>query len=304
MSDPLIIFIFVFYFLGILISIIFLSLFERKFLSYIQLRKGPNRVGVLGLFQPLRDALKLFSKEYIILMGVNFKIYVMGPLILFLRCMLCWLVYPLLYSLFFLELGILFFIRVTRLRVYYLLMRGWLSNSRYSLLGRYRGIVQSISYEIILFLLFLIFSFIVFSYNFLYLMNFQYLYVYLLIYIFIFFLITYVAFMAELNRSPMDLIEGESELVSGFNLEYIGGAFSLIFIGEYGIIVLRIMILRIVFFGYFELFIGFILVFRVIWIRGTFPRLRYDFIIKVFWKIFLPLIFLGFYYFFSMVFFL
>jgi NADH-quinone oxidoreductase subunit H len=139
-----------------------------------------------------------------------------------------------------------------------------LSNSKYSLLGRYRGIVQSISYEVILFLIFIIFSFIILIYNLNTIIIFQKDYVIIILYLFLFFFILYISFLAELNRSPLDLVEGESELVSGFNLEYIGGGFSLIFIGEYGIIVLRIVLFILIFFGKIEIFIGLIIVFSII----------------------------------------
>lgn len=272
----------------------FLTLLERKLLGYIQIRKGPNKVGYLGILQPFRDAIKLIFKEIYFIIKSNCIYYFFSPIFIFIIIILIWIIYPFYRNLVRFELGLIYLICCFRIRVYGLLITGWSSNSSYSILGSIRSLSQSISYEVRLSII--IFSLIILieRFNLINLRYYQNNY-WLIIYIWPLRLIFFFRLIAELNRTPFDFSEGESELVSGFNVEYIRGGFILIFLSEYISIIFLRFIYRIFFLGgdYYNLifYIKFILIIiLVIWIRGTLPRFRYDLLIYLCWLIILPFI--------------
>lgn len=277
----------------VIVRVAFLTLLERKVLGYIQIRKGPNKIGFLGILQPFCDAVKLFTKEQVNPVLSNFFIFYFSPVISLFLSLFIWLCLPYLIKFYSFEYGVLFFFCCLSFGVYIVIIAGWSSNSMYALLGSLRSIAQTISYEVALVLILLIILFILGSFNLLYFELFQnYLW-----FLFIFFpvgLIWIISSLAETNRTPFDFAEGESELVSGFNIEYGAGGFALIFLAEYArILFIRILFSvlflgsgRISFFFFLKLnFIGFLF----IWVRGAFPRYRYDKLIFIAWKRYLPI---------------
>ena len=274
-------------FVFILLAIAFFTLLERKVLGYIQLRKGPNKVGLIGLPQPFADALKLLVKEQAQPLITNVVPFYIAPAISLILALLLWLLYPSSRPSGLIHYSVLIFLAVSRINVYTTLVAGWSSNSKYALLGALRGIAQTISYEvsmglILLGILILLkrfrFNFFVFDICFR-----------------VIFLITPICFiwfitmLAETNRTPFDLAEGESELVSGFNTEYSAGPFALIFIAEYT----RIIAIRIIRVFIFSIGVGggvadlcaaakiLMLSYVFVWLRGTLPRIRYDRLISL-----------------------
>uniref|UniRef100_A0AAU7YV97 NADH-ubiquinone oxidoreductase chain 1 n=1 Tax=Stephanitis macaona TaxID=3156568 RepID=A0AAU7YV97_9HEMI len=284
---------FVFLILMLLISIAYLTLLERKILSYMQLRKGPNKVGFLGLLQPFSDGIKLFFKEQVNLVFFNFFIYMLSPIFMFMISLFIWSIYPFLWNLFNFNYGFLFFLCCSSLSVYGLLLCGWASNSNYSLLGSLRALAQVISYEVSLVMIVICLMIFSFSFNLLNLMNYQY-YIWFMYFSLPLFFCWLSSCLAEVNRSPFDFAEGESELVSGFNIEYGGGGFALIFLAEYGNIILMSFLTSLIFLGgdiySFTFYMKSILIsFWFIWVRSTLPRFRYDKLMYLTWKVFLPL---------------
>nr|YP_009995245.1 NADH dehydrogenase subunit 1 [Ochthebius plesiotypus]QNP09622.1 NADH dehydrogenase subunit 1 [Ochthebius plesiotypus] len=276
----------------VLIGVAFLTLLERKILGYIQIRKGPNKVGFVGIPQPFSDAIKLFTKESIFPLMSNINLYYFSPIFnLFLSLML-WMCMPFFSMLFNYNLGFLFFLCVSSLSVYTIMISGWSSNSNYSLLGGMRSVAQTISYEVSLSLILLCFLFLVLSLSLLDFMYYQY-YLWFLYLCFPLCMMWIVSSLAETNRTPFDFAEGESELVSGFNVEYSGGGFALIFLAEYSSILFMSMMCCILFLGgdifsfMFFIKLGFMSFFWV-WVRGTLPRFRYDKLMYLAWKSFLP----------------
>lgn len=272
----------------------FLTLLERKLLGYIQIRKGPNKVSFIGILQPFRDAIKLFSKELFLIKNSNYIFYLISPIFRIILILIIWLIIPNYFNLYYLNLNLLLFLCFLRLGVYIIIIRGWSSNSIYSILGAIRSIAQTISYEVRLILIILSNLLFIERFNLINLIKFQY-YINFIIYLYPLILIFLIRLVAELNRTPFDLAEGESELVSGFNTEYIRGGFALIFISEYGIIILIRTIFVFFYLGNFLLkflfFIKILIIINIIIIfRGTFPRYRYDKLIILIWKRFLPII--------------
>lgn len=269
-----------------------MTLIERKVLGYIQFRKGPNKVGYNGIIQPFRDAIKLFSKEQTHPFISNFNVYYLSPIVNLFLSLFLWLCIPFFSVNLSFNLSILFFLSISSLGVYSLILAGWSSNSSYSLLGSLRAVAQTISYEVRLALVLLSFLCLVFSLNLLDFVKFQ-VYLWFCFFIFPLCLILLVSGLAETNRTPFDFAEGESELVSGFNVEYRRGGFAIIFLAEYS----RILFIRtffcILFIGsdlmswFFFLKVG-VLSFFWIWARGTLPRFRYDKLIYLAWKDYLP----------------
>nr|YP_010373915.1 NADH dehydrogenase subunit 1 [Coomaniella copipes]UPI13483.1 NADH dehydrogenase subunit 1 [Coomaniella copipes] len=277
----------------VLVGVAFLTLLERKILGYIQIRKGPNKVGFMGIPQPFSDAIKLFTKEQIYPLMSNYFIYYMAPVFNLFLALILWMCIPFLGGLLNFSLGILFFLCCSSLSVYTIMIAGWSSNSNYSLLGSLRSVAQTISYEVSLILVLMPFLVLITSMNFLDFYKYQKL-------IWMFFisiplaLIWFTSSLAETNRTPFDFAEGESELVSGFNVEYSAGGFALIFMAEYANILFMSMMFSLFFLGgdFMSFFFFFKLVFIsfvFLWVRGTLPRYRYDKLMYLAWKSFLPI---------------
>nr|YP_009528695.1 NADH dehydrogenase subunit 1 [Abscondita anceyi]AXU05708.1 NADH dehydrogenase subunit 1 [Abscondita anceyi]UYG18661.1 NADH dehydrogenase subunit 1 [Abscondita chinensis]UYG49025.1 NADH dehydrogenase subunit 1 [Abscondita chinensis]UYG49051.1 NADH dehydrogenase subunit 1 [Abscondita chinensis] len=279
--------------LCILIGVAFLTLFERKILGYVQIRKGPNKVGFMGLIQPFSDAIKLFCKEQSNPMMSNFFSYYFSPVFNLFLSLFLWLCLPFFSGFINFSLGFLFFLCVSSLSVYSIMIAGWSSNSNYSLLGSLRCVAQTISYEVSLSIILLSFLFLISSISIFDLMIYQN-YVWFIFMAFPLSMIWFVSSLAETNRTPFDFAEGESELVSGFNVEYSGGGFALIFMAEYASILFMSMLFVFLFLSgslvnlMFFLMVVFIS-FGFIWVRGTLPRFRYDKLMFLAWKSFLPI---------------
>lgn len=260
-------------------------------MGYIQIRKGPNKVGFSGILQPFSDAIKLFRKEQTWSRVSNYALYFFSPVFMFFMSLFLWVLMPYGSGFYDFEYGFFFFLCVIRLGVYPLMVAGWSSNSKYALLGGLRAVAQTISYEVSLALVLLSFIILVGEYSLDDFSEFQLTY-YLFFIFFILSLVWIVSCLAEINRTPFDFAEGESELVSGFNVEYSAGGFALLFLGEYRIIILMRTIMVILFLGgplnlLFFLKVGFFIR-LVLWLRGTFPRYRYDKLINLAWKRILP----------------
>nr|QZK21986.1 NADH dehydrogenase subunit 1 [Drepanotermes sp. QLD_111] len=277
----------------VMVGVAFLTLLERSVLGYVHIRKGPNKVGFIGILQPFSDAIKLFTSEQYFPLVSNYLIYYFSPIFGFFLSLLVWLLIPYLSGFISFELGLLFFLACTSLGVYTVMIAGWSSNSGYSLLGGLRALAQTISYEVSLAFILLSFVVLICSYNLVYFYSYQ---VYLWL-IFISLPLSFVWFiscLAETNRTPFDFAEGESELVSGFNVEYGAGGFALIFLAEYASILFMSLLFCIIFLGsdlysfFFYVKLTFIS-FLFIWVRGTLPRFRYDKLMYLAWSSFLPL---------------
>nr|YP_010827598.1 NADH dehydrogenase subunit 1 [Cheddikulama straminea]WFD61194.1 NADH dehydrogenase subunit 1 [Cheddikulama straminea] len=277
----------------VLVGVAFFTLLERKVLGYIHLRKGPNKVGFIGILQPFSDAIKLFCKEHINPLISNYLLYYVCPIFSLFLSLILWMLMPYMSGMFSFQLGLFFFLVCTSMGVYTVMLAGWSSNSNYALLGGLRAVAQTISYEVSLALILLSFVFLISSYS---LIDFFYyqMGVWFLFFCFPLCNVWFVSCLAETNRSPFDFAEGESELVSGFNVEYGSGGFALIFLSEYSSILFMSMLMCVIFLGsnlnsftfYMKLiFIGFL----YIWVRGTLPRYRYDKLMYLAWKSFLPL---------------
>nr|QRW36370.1 NADH dehydrogenase subunit 1 [Megaporus rufipes] len=277
----------------VLVGVAFLTLLERKVLGYIQIRKGPNKVGFLGIPQPFSDAIKLFSKEQTFPLLSNYIMYYYSPIMSLFLSLLLWSVMPYLMGLFMFNLSMIFFLCVTSLGVYTVMIAGWSSNSSYSLLGGMRAVAQTISYEVSLSLIFMSFMILVGGFSLMDFFKFQE-YIWMIFLTLPLGMIWFVSSLAETNRTPFDFAEGESELVSGFNVEYSSGGFALIFLSEYSSILFMSMLFSVLFLGsdLFSLvfYVELVLVsFAFIWVRGTLPRFRYDKLMYLAWKGFLPI---------------
>lgn len=294
---------------SLLISIAYLMLAERKVLGYMQARKGPNVVGVYGLLQPLADGLKLFIKEIIIPNHANMLIYIVAPILSLTLAFIAWGVIP--YGpgvvLSDLGIGILYVFVVSSISVYAVLMSGWSSNSKYAFLGAIRAAAQMISYEVSIGLIILAVILCVGSLSLSEIVMVQE-NIPFIVPLFPAGIMFFVSVLAETNRVPFDLTEGESELVSGFNVEYSSMSFALFFLAEYCHIILMSTFGVLLFlsgwllprnallfgiFGFYN-FVWFaikivLIVFLFIWIRATYPRIRYDQLMTLLWKSYLPL---------------
>nr|YP_010233745.1 NADH dehydrogenase subunit 1 [Oryctes rhinoceros]QSZ78114.1 NADH dehydrogenase subunit 1 [Oryctes rhinoceros]WAT94184.1 NADH dehydrogenase subunit 1 [Oryctes rhinoceros]WAT94197.1 NADH dehydrogenase subunit 1 [Oryctes rhinoceros]WAT94210.1 NADH dehydrogenase subunit 1 [Oryctes rhinoceros]WDA95538.1 NADH dehydrogenase subunit 1 [Oryctes rhinoceros] len=276
----------------VLVGVAFLTLMERKVLGYIQIRKGPNKVGYLGILQPFSDAIKLFTKEQTYPLMSNFLMYYMSPVFnLFLSLML-WMCMPFLTVLFNFNLGVLYFLCCSSLSVYTIMIAGWSSNSNYAFLGGLRSVAQTISYEVSLSLILLSFLYLIMGLNIYEFMKYQEL-VWFIFLCLPLCMMLLVSSLAETNRTPFDFAEGESELVSGFNVEYSSGGFALIFLAEYSSILFMSMLCVMIFLGGnvfdFSFFVKLTFMsFVWVWVRGTLPRYRYDKLMYLCWKSFLP----------------
>nr|WPO01475.1 NADH dehydrogenase subunit 1 [Eocanthecona thomsoni] len=277
----------------VLICVSFVTLLERKVLGYIQLRKGPNKLGFMGLLQPFSDGLKLFFSEQTFPFKSNYLIYYVSPVFLLFMSFLLWSLFPFLVNVYNYNYGLLFFMVCTGVGVYGVMLSGWSSNSNYALLGSLRSVAQVISYEISMIMIMLCIVIFIFSYNLLDFMFYQNMGWFMFMSLPLFFC-WLSSCLAETNRAPFDFAEGESELVSGFNVEYSSGGFAFIFLSEYTNIIFMGLMTSIIFLGcdLFSLFFYIsimLIVFWFIWVRGVLPRFRYDKLMYLTWKLFLPL---------------
>uniref|UniRef100_UPI0030E24276 NADH dehydrogenase subunit 1 n=1 Tax=Austruca iranica TaxID=578236 RepID=UPI0030E24276 len=277
----------------VLVGVAFVTLLERKILGYIQIRKGPNKVGYMGILQPFSDAVKLFTKEQTVPIMSNFFVYYMCPVFSLFISLLVWVVLPYEGGLVSFDLGILFFLCCLSMGVYSTMVAGWSSNCKYSLLGSLRAVAQTISYEVSLALILLSFVVLVGGFNLNLFNEYQCDFWFVIIGLPLS-MVWFSSCLAETNRTPFDFAEGESELVSGFNTEYGAGGFALIFMAEYASILFMSVLFVILFLGgslFSVLFYlkSVMIAFIFVWVRGTLPRFRYDKLMYLAWKMYLPM---------------
>jgi NADH-quinone oxidoreductase subunit H len=290
----------------VLIGVAYLTYAERKVMAAIQLRKGPNVVGPFGLFQPFADAIKMITKETIIPSGANRMLFMLAPCLTFILAMLAWAVIPVNdgWAIANINVGVLYLFAISSLGVYGIIIAGWASNSKYAFLGALRSAAQMVSYEVSMGFVLVTVLLCVGSLNLTDIVRAQ-THVWFCIPLFPMFIIFFISALAETNRAPFDLPEGESEIVAGFFVEYSSMSFGLFFLGEYANMILMSAMTSILFLGGWlapmnmEPFtwipgpiwliakICFCL-FTFIWVRATFPRYRYDQLMRLGWKVFLP----------------
>ena len=298
--------------LPLLLGVAYLTYAERKVLGAMQLRKGPNVVGPFGLLQPLADGAKLFFKETIIPTDANKFVFVLAPALTFILALVAWAVIP-----FFgggalanINVGILYLFAISSLGVYGIIMAGWASNSKYAFLGSLRSAAQMVSYEVSIGFVLVAILLCVGSLNLSDVVHAQERGVWFILPHLPLFIIFYVSGLAETNRSPFDLPEGESELVAGYMVEYSAMTFALFFLGEYANMILMSGMITTLFLGgwlapfnwapftspvwmglwglfWFLLKVA-VMLFGFLWVRATFPRYRYDQLMRLGWKVFLP----------------
>ncbi|MBV1798302.1 NADH-quinone oxidoreductase subunit NuoH [Siccirubricoccus sp. G192] len=290
----------------VLLAVAYLTYAERKVLAAMQLRKGPNVVGPLGLLQPFADAIKMLMKETIVPSGANRLLFLFAPMLTFMLAMLAWAVIPVNegWAIADINVGILYLFAISSLGVYGIIIAGWASNSKYAFLGALRSAAQMVSYEVSMGFVIVTVLLCVGSLNLSDIVLAQQT-VWFFIPLFPMFIIFFISTLAETNRAPFDLPEGESELVAGFFVEYSAMSFALFFLGEYANMILMSALTTILFLGgwlppmqmepftwipgpiWFALKICLCL-FTFIWVRATFPRYRYDQLMRLGWKVFLP----------------
>nr|ARF05666.1 NADH dehydrogenase subunit 1 [Baryancistrus xanthellus] len=288
------------YIIPVLLAVAFLTLIERKVLGYMQHRKGPNVVGPFGLLQPIADGVKLFIKEPVRPSTSSPFLFLATPMLALTLALTLWAPMPIPHPVTDLNLGVLFILALSSLAVYSILGSGWASNSKYALIGALRAVAQTISYEVSLGLILL--SAVVFTGGFtLQMFNTAQETIWLLIPAWPLAAMWYISTLAETNRAPFDLTEGESELVSGFNVEYAGGPFTLFFLAEYANILLMNTLSAILFLGASHVLLtpeltstnimtkAALLSILFLWVRASYPRFRYDQLMHLVWKNFLPM---------------
>ena len=296
--------IYVMFFVFLLLAVALGTLIERKIMGSIQRRKGPNVVGILGFLQPIADGLKLFLKEITFPHHSNTVIFFLAPIFTFFCSLLLWLVIPYGPGSFLIDFpySMLYILAISSLSVYGIMFSGWSGNSKYSFLGGLRSAAQMISYEVCIGFVFVALIIMCESFNLVDVVLAQS-YVWFVFPLFPLWLIFFIAALAETNRAPFDLPEAEAELVAGYNVEYSSIAFALFFLGEYANIFLMSSLLSIFFWGgwlpffslsflpgYFSMALKTAChVFAFCWIRASFPRYRYDQLMKLGWKVLMPL---------------
>jgi NADH-quinone oxidoreductase subunit H len=291
----------------VLLFVAYLTYFERKVIGAMQLRRGPNVVGPFGLLQPMADGLKLFLKETIIPSGANRVVFMIAPMITFTLALVAWAVIPFDKGMVLADInvGILYLFAISSLGVYGILMAGWASNSRYAFLGAIRSAAQMVSYEVSMGFIIITVLLCVGSLNLSDIVIAQK-GMWFVIPLFPMAVIFFISTLAETNRHPFDMPEAEAELVAGYNVEYSAMGFALFFLGEYANMILMSAMTSILFLGgwlppfdmlpftlvpgpiWLAIKICFCL-FIFIWVRATFPRYRYDQLMRLGWKVFLPL---------------
>nr|YP_003162825.1 NADH dehydrogenase subunit 1 [Meretrix meretrix]ACU68431.1 NADH dehydrogenase subunit 1 [Meretrix meretrix] len=269
---------------------------ERKGLGMMQRRHGPNKVSFKGILQPIADGVKLFTKEVIVPVATFKTMFFLGPFICFFCAYSLWVLFPNNNPVVEFELGLLFFLCVSSFSVYGVFLVGWICDSRYAFLGAMRAVAQTISYEVFLSTLLFCPLILVGSFDLLELRQFSFVTFFLGQEMVVLWLI---AVLAETHRAPFDFVEGESELVSGYSVEYGGTGFALLALAEYSNMMFMSMVTVALYFGWLvplswwgDFVFAFILVFFayfLVWVRGTLPRYRYDLLMKVCWEVFLPL---------------
>ena len=290
----------------LLVAVAYLTYFERKVIASMQLRKGPNVVGPFGLLQPFADGIKLFVKETILPAGANKLIFAMAPMLTFILALIAWAVIPFDAGVVLADInvGVLYLFAISSLGVYGVIMAGWASNSKYAFLGALRSAAQMVSYEVSIGFVIITVLLCVGSLNLQHIVEAQRT-IWFAIPLLPMFVIFFVSALAETNRAPFDLPEGESELVAGYFVEYSSMTFALFFLGEYANMILMSGITVVLFLGgwlppfdvapfnwipgpiWFFAKIAFVL-FCFLWVRATFPRYRYDQLMRLGWKVFLP----------------
>ena len=291
----------------LLIGVAYMTYAERKVMAAMQMRKGPNVVGPFGLLQPFADAAKMLLKETIIPSGASRALFILGPMLTFVLAMIAWAVIPVNdgWAIADINVGILYVFAISSLGVYGIIIAGWASNSQYAFLGALRSAAQMVSYEVSMGFVIVTVLLCVGSLNLTEIVRAQER-VWFVIPLFPMFIIFFISALAETNRAPFDLAEGESELVAGFMVEYSSMTYALFFLGEYANMFLMSAITTVLFLGgwyppidiapfnwvpgpiWFILKICFLL-FVFIWVRATVPRYRYDQLMRLGWKVFLPL---------------
>ena len=291
----------------LLLAVAYLTYAERKVLAAAQLRKGPNVVGPFGLLQPIADGAKLLFKETVIPSGANRFVFVVAPILTFVLSLIAWAVIPFDAGIVIsnINVGILYLFAISSLGVYGIIMAGWSSNSKYAFLGGLRSAAQMVSYEVSIGFVIVSVLLCVGSLNLSDIIAAQRT-IWFCVPLFPMFIVFFISALAETNRSPFDLPEGESELVAGFFVEYSAMTFALFYLGEYANMILMSAMTSILFLGgwlapfgvvpftwipgpvWFALKIAFVL-FCFLWVRATFPRFRYDQLMRLGWKVFLPL---------------
>jgi len=291
----------------LLIAVAYLTLAERKVMASMQRRKGPNVVGFFGLLQPLADGLKLLIKEPVLPSNANTLLFAAAPILTFLLSLISWAVIPFGYGLVLsdLNVGVLYIFAISSLGVYGIILAGWSSNSKYAFLGALRSAAQMVSYEVSIGLILITILLCVGSLNITEIVMAQSK-IWYGIPLFPILVLFFISALAETNRAPFDLPEAEAELVAGYNVEYSSMGFALFFLGEYANMILMSTLASILFLGgwlppfnaalFYWIPSGFWLglkvcffLFLFIWVRAAFPRYRYDQLMRLGWKVFLPL---------------
>jgi NADH-quinone oxidoreductase subunit H len=290
----------------LLLAIAYFTYAERKVLAYSQLRKGPNVVGPMGLFQPIADGLKLLMKETVVPSGSNRIVFVVAPMVTFTLALAAWAVIPFDAGIVIsnINAGILYLFAISSLSVYGIIMAGWASNSRYAFLGALRSAAQMVSYEVSIGFVLVTVLLCAGSLNLSDIVMAQH-HLWFVIPLFPMAVVFFISGLAETNRAPFDLVEGESEIVAGYFVEYSSMTFALFYLGEYGNMILVSAMTAILFLGgwlapfgvppftwlpgivWFLLKTAFVM-FCILWVRATFPRFRYDQLMRLGWKVFLP----------------